>query len=309
MAAYLELFNKRKLADRVKAAKELLQRCHLCPRNCGIDRSIGEKGTCRTGHLAIISSYGPHFGEEPPLVGKTGSGTIFFTNCNLQCLFCQNYSISQLGNGFEISKEDLARIMLSLQNSGCTNINLVSPTHVVPQILEGLEIAIELGLNLPLVYNSSGYDRIEVLKILDGIIDIYMPDMKYSNDEIARDLSGIEDYSSINRSAVKEMHRQVGNLQLDCEHIATQGLLIRHLVLPHRLAGTRRTVEFISRDISPDSYVNIMDQYRPCYKAFQWQQLSSPLSSREFSEAIELASESGLTIFEKNRQSIGKPIG
>jgi len=303
MAAYLELFRKGKLADRIKAAKDLLQRCHLCPRNCGINRLNGEKGACRTGNFAVLSNYGPHFGEESPLVVKSGSGTIFFANCNLRCIYCQNYSISQLDNGFEINDKELARIMLSLQEMGCANINLVSPTHVVPQILEALEIAIDLGLDLPLVYNSGGYDRVEVLKILDGIIDIYMPDMKYSNDKVAQDLSGIENYTSINRSAVKEMHRQVGDLQLDCGNIATQGLLIRHLVLPHRLAGTKETVEFISREISPDSYINIMDQYRPYYKAFQWQQLSSPLSSQDYFEAVALARKAGLHRLDKDWQS------
>jgi len=308
MAAYLEPYNRSELADRIKAAKDLLHNCHVCPRHCGINRLVGETGKCRTGKNAIISSYGPHFGEESPLVGQHGSGTIFFTNCNLQCLFCQNYSISQLGNGSEVSKEELAGIMLSLQKMGCHNINLVSPTHVVPQILEALELAINLGLHLPLVYNSGGYDRTEVLSILDGIIDIYMPDMKYSDDATAKDLSGIEDYTSYNKSAVKEMHRQVGDLQLDRANIATRGLLIRHLVLPHELAGTKETVEYISRGISPHSYVNIMDQYRPCYQAHKRKQLSRTISHQEFSEAIELANESGLYRLDKRGQYIIKTV-
>ncbi len=308
MAAYLELFNKGKLADRIEAAQDLLYKCHVCPRNCGINRLAGETGVCRTSKNAIVSSYGPHFGEESPLVGENGSGTIFFTNCNLHCLYCQNYSISQLGGGTEISKEELAKIMLSLQNMGCHNINLVSPTHVVPQILEALGVAINLGLKVPLVYNSGGYDRQEVLNILDGVVDIYMPDMKYSDDNIAQDLSGIDNYPLINRLAVKEMHHQVGDLQFDRRNIATKGLLIRHLVLPQHLSGTKEIVDFISNEISKNSYVNIMDQYRPCYKAYQWTKLSRPISRQEFLEAIEFANKSGLIRLDKNRQDGAKIV-
>ena len=294
MAAYLDLYHSGKLAEQVTAARALLQNCRVCPHRCGVNRLAGETGKCETAHSAIVSSYGPHFGEEAPLIGRQGSGTIFFTNCNLKCLFCQNYSISQLSNGTEISKEGLAKMMLSLQAKGCHNINLVSPTHVVPQILEALEIAIDLGLRLPLVYNSGGYDSVETLNILDQIVDIYMPDMKYSAKKIATQLSGIENYPLVNQAAVKEMHRQVGDLQTDEDGIAIRGLLIRHLVLPHRLAGTKNTVHFIAEEISRNSYVNIMAQYHPCYKAFQIPQLASPISQREFAEAIELAYKTGL---------------
>ena len=306
MAAYLELYHRGELENRVEAAKSLLESCSVCPRHCSINRLNGETGVCRTAHEAIISSHGAHFGEEAPLVGRHGSGTIFFTNCNLKCLFCQNYSISQLGEGEKVSKEELAYMMLSLQNRGCHNINLVSPTHVVPQILEALEVAVELGLHLPLVYNSGGYDSIETLRILEGVIDIYMPDMKYSDKETAEELSGIENYPQVNKAAVKEMHRQVGDLQIDEDGIAERGLLIRHLVLPHGLAGTKEVVNFIADEISPNTYVNIMAQYHPCYKAFQIPSLAQRISPVEFQEAVELAHRAGLSRLDKARPIILK---
>ncbi len=290
----MELYHSGKLAERVEAAKALLQNCQVCPQHCGINRLAGEMGKCRTARLAVVSSYGPHFGEEAPLTGKHGSGTIFFTNCNLKCLFCQNYNISQLGDGCEVSKEELAKMMLALQTRGCHNINLVSPTHVVPQILEALKIAINLGLRLPLVYNSGGYDSVKTLEILDGIVDIYMPDMKYSDEKTAEELSGIKNYPRANRAALREMHRQVGDLQTDENGIAIQGLLIRHLVLPHGLAGTKETMRFIAEEISQNSYVNVMAQYHPCYKAFQIPQLARPPLKQELLEAAELAREAGL---------------
>jgi len=290
----LELYHSGKLAERVEAAKALLNNCQVCPQHCGVNRLAGEIGKCHTGRLAAVSSYGPHFGEEAPLVGKHGSGTIFFTNCNLKCLFCQNYDISQLGDGDEVSKEELAKMMLALQNRGCHNINFVSPTHVVPQILEALEIAINLGLMLPLIYNSGGYDSIETMEILDGIVDIYMPDMKYSDEKTAEELSGVKKYPYINRAAIREMHRQVGDLQTDEDGIAIRGLLIRHLVLPHSLAGTKETMKFIAEEISQNSYVNLMSQYHPCYKAFQVPQLARPSLKQEMIEAIKFARQAGL---------------
>ena len=308
MAAYLELYRSGKLADRVGAAQALLKNCQVCPRHCGINRLAGETGKCHTGKLALVSSYGPHFGEESPLVGRHGSGTIFFTNCNLECRFCQNYSISQLGDGTEVTNEELAGMMLSLQSRGCHNINLVSPTHVVPQILQGLEIAINRGLRLPLVYNSGGYDSTETLEILDGIIDIYMPDTKYSDEKIAEELSGIKNYPSTNQTALREMHRQVGDLQIDEDGIAIRGLLIRHLVLPHGLAGTKDIMKFIAQDISPNSYVNVMAQYRPYHKAFQTPQLARPLSKQEFLEAIELAERAGLNRLDRFEPVIARAI-
>ena len=308
MAAYLELYRSGKLAERVEAARALLKNCRLCPRHCGINRLADEMGKCHTGKLAVVSSYGPHFGEETPLVGKHGSGTIFFTNCNLKCLFCQNYSISQLGDGTEVTDEELAGMMLALQSRGCHNINLVSPTHVVPQILQGLEIAINLGLRLPLVYNSGGYDSVETLEILDSIIDIYMPDTKYSDEKIAEELSGINNYPAINQAALREMHRQIGDLQIDEDGIAIRGLLIRHLVLPHGLDGTKEIMKFIAEDISLNSYVNVMAQYHPCHKAFQIPRLARPLSKQEFLEAIELAERAGLNRLDRFDPVIARAI-
>jgi putative pyruvate formate lyase activating enzyme len=247
----------------------------------------------------MVSSYGPHFGEESPLVGRCGSGTIFFTNCNRRCLFCQNYSISQLGKGHEVSKEELAYIMLSLQAKGCHNINLVSPTHVVPQILEALELAAESGLAVPLVYNSGGYDSVDTLKILDGIIDIYMPDMKYDDENTARELSGIRNYPEINKAVVKEMHRQTGDLEMSEQGVAQRGLLVRHLVLPHGLAGTKGIVHFLREEICRNTYVNTMSQYHPCHEALQIPSLGRPISAAEFREALSLAREAGLSRLDK----------
>lgn len=301
MTAYLSLYHSGELAERVEAARSLLQDCHVCPRHCEVDRLNGELGECRTSAEIIISSYGPHFGEEAPLVGRNGSGTIFFTNCNLRCVFCQNYSISQLGEGEKVSKEELAYMMLSLQSKGCHNINLVSPTHVVPQILEALEIAVKSGLRLPLVYNSGGYDSVETLRLLDGVVDIYMPDMKYSDEKTAEKLSGVKNYPAINRAAVKEMHRQVGDLQIDEDGIAQRGLLVRHLVLPHGLAGTKEVMDFLANEVSSDTYVNIMAQYHPCYEAFQFPSLSRRTSAVEFQEAVALARQAGLNRLDQPR--------
>jgi putative pyruvate formate lyase activating enzyme len=248
----------------------------------------------------VVSSYGPHFGEEAPLVGRHGSGTIFFTYCNLRCVFCQNYTISQSGEGSPVTTEQLAQMMLSLQGRGCHNINLVSPTHVVPYILEALEVAVSKGLCLPLVYNSGGYDSLETLELLDGIVDIYMPDIKYSDEKIAEQLSGIKNYPSVNRAAIKEMHRQVGDLQIDEEGVAYRGLLVRHLVLPNRLAGTQGVLRFLARDVSTNTYLNIMAQYHPCYKAFDSPQLARPVSRQEFTEAIDLAQRQGLYRLDKH---------
>ncbi len=291
---YLQLYNTNKLSERVQEALDLLRNCRACPHHCGVNRLDGATGKCHTGRWAIVSSYGPHFGEEAPLVGLHGSGTIFFANCNLKCIFCQNYTISQLGEGSAVTKERLAKIMLSLQQRGCHNINLVSPTHIVPQILEAIEIAVSSGLAIPLVYNSGGYDSVETLKLLEGIVDIYMPDMKYSDDRTAEKLSGVKNYTSINRAAIKEMHRQVGDLQINEQGIVVHGLLIRHLVLPHGLAGTESAVKFIADEVSRNTYVNIMSQYHPCYKAFEVPELSRRLSGEEFIEAIKQAQKAGL---------------
>ena len=291
---YRQLYEEGKLHQRVEQALSILEDCCLCPRRCQVNRVKGELGKCSTGRHTIVSSFGPHFGEESPLVGSGGSGTIFFTYCNLRCCFCQNYSISQLGEGREVETGELAGMMLSLERSGCHNINFVSPTHVVPQILESLEIAAKAGLSVPLVYNSGGYDSVQTLKLLDGIFDIYMPDMKYSDKQNAQRFSGIEDYPELNRAAVKEMHRQVGDLRIDEHGVATGGLLVRHLVLPHGLAGTAEVCRFLSREISADTYLNVMAQYRPCFKANEIPELACSLSREEFIEAVKIAHNYGL---------------
>ncbi len=277
----------------------MLKECCVCPRHCDINRLAGESGKCHITNQVVVSSYGSHFGEEAPLVGRHGSGTIFFTYCNLRCIFCQNYTISQLGEGNRVSKEELAGMMLSLQAKGCHNINLVSPTHVVPHILDALELAVSKGLHLPLVYNSGGYDSVETLELLDGIVDIYMPDMKYSDEKTAEWLSGIKDYPKVNKAAINEMHRQVGDLQMDERGVAQRGLLVRHLVLPNRLAGTQEVVRFLAQEVSPNTYLNIMAQYHPCYKAFDIPQLSRPINRQEFHEAIDLAHQQGLDRLDK----------
>ncbi|MFC2072810.1 radical SAM protein [Chloroflexota bacterium] len=229
---------------------------------------------------------------------------MFFTYCNLRCVFCQNYTISQLGEGSRTDREELARIMLSLQAGGCHNINLVSPIHVVPFILDALELAASMGLHLPLVYNSGGYDSVETLELLDGIVDIYMPDMKYSDEKTAEQLSGIKDYPSINKAAIREMHRQVGDLQMDERGIAQRGLLVRHLVLPNRLAGTKEVVRFLAQEISTDTYLNIMAQYHPCHQVFDTPLLSRPLLRKEFHEAIDMAHQQGLKRLDGHESSL-----
>lgn len=294
MAAYQELYGTGELEERVEHARAILRSCELCPRCCRVDRLLGQTGMCRTAAEAVVSSYGPHFGEEAPLVGSRGSGTIFFTHCNLRCMFCQNYTISQLGDGRVASKGEIARMMLSLQQRGCHNINLVTPTHVVPQILEALLVAAGLGLSLPLVYNCGGYESLETLKLLDGIVDIYMPDMKYSDERNARRFSGVKGYPSANRAAVKEMHRQVGDLKIDERGVAKRGLLVRHLVLPNGIAGTEGVVRFLAQEVSTNTYLNVMAQYYPSHRAHKIPALSRPLLRQEFADAVSLAREHGL---------------
>ena len=283
-----------KLRERAVRAKELLTKCALCPRQCDVDRTAGELGFCGTGDLAVVASYAPHFGEEPPLVGRSGSGTIFLCGCNLGCIFCQNYDISHLKRGSEVSPEELAAMMLALQKRGCHNINFVTPTHVVPQILDALVVARANGLNVPLVYNCGGYESLETLKFLDGVIDIYMPDVKYSDDAVSEALSRAPDYWEICRAALREMHRQVGDLRTDGEGVATSGLLVRHLVLPEGLAGSCEVMRFLAEEISADTYVNVMEQYRPCYRADEDGRLTRRISVKEFAQALDEARKHGL---------------
>jgi putative pyruvate formate lyase activating enzyme len=293
--AYLDLHRRHELTDRARRAVEHLAACDLCARYCRVDRRVGARGAvCRLGRRAIVASYGPHHGEEPPLRGRHGSGTIFFASCNLRCVFCQNWQISQSTVGATVDPGDLAAIMLDLQRMGCHNINLVSPSHVVAQILEALPLAVEAGLRLPLVYNTGGYDSLEALALLDGVVDIYMPDLKYGDDAIARRHSKVRGYVAANRAAVREMHRQVGDLVLDADGVAIRGLLVRHLVLPGGLAGTASVLEFLAREISPDTYLNLMAQYRPCYRAAEYPPLDRRPTAAEFGEALALARAFGL---------------
>ncbi|HID64534.1 MAG TPA: radical SAM protein [Anaerolineae bacterium] len=300
--AYLKLLRSGELKKRVEAAYARLEACDICPRECGANRLEGDKkAVCRTGKRAVVSSFNPHFGEEAPLVGRGGSGTIFFSWCNLKCQFCQNYEISQLGHGREVDPEDLAEMMLRLQAMGCHNINFVSPTHVVPQILAGLLVAAEAGLRLPLVYNTGGYDSLKTLALLDGVFDIYMPDMKYANEQTALKYSKIKNYPAVNQAAVKEMHRQVGDLVMDERGVALRGLLVRHLVLPNGLAGTAEIVRFLADEISRNTYLNVMDQYRPCYKAHELPDVNRRLTAQEYEEAVQLAREAGLHRLDERR--------
>lgn len=292
--AYLELQEKGTLQEKVKESLTRLEACDICPHECGVNRREGEKGFCRTGKDMIVASYSPHFGEERPLVGSRGSGTIFFSYCNLRCVYCQNYDISSGLYGKKATEDDVADMMLELQEMGCHNINFVTPTHVVPQILQSLEIAAREGLRLPLVYNCGGYESLKTLKLLEGIIDIYMPDFKYTDEKKAKKYSGIDNYPEIAKKALKEMHRQVGDLVIDERGIALRGLIIRHLVLPQDLAGTEEAMRFIGEEISPDSFVNVMAQYHPAYKAHDYPELSRRLYMKEYEDALEIAQKYGV---------------
>lgn len=293
--AYLNLLQTGELQERVTLAYQRLERCELCGVKCRINRRAGKIGACRIGERARVSSYGPHMGEEDPLRGQHGSGTIFFGGCNLRCQYCQNFEISQAAAGEEVEPEMLAQVMLKLQALGCHNINLVSPSHVIPMILAAVLVAGSAGLRLPLVYNTGGYDSLDSLRLLDGVIDIYMPDMKYSNPIVARRYSKVINYPKINQAAVQEMHRQVGDLQINEQGIAQRGLLVRHLVLPNHLAGTKEVVEFLGQQISPHTYLNLMDQYRPVFQAHLHPSLNRAVTKQEFQEAVGLAEAAGLS--------------
>ncbi len=294
LPVYLTEITLEELKERRDKLYELLESCRICPNECGVNRRISDNGNCRSGLLPIVSSYFAHFGEEPPLVGRFGSGTIFFTNCNLDCKFCQNYDISHYGIGKEVSVDVLADMMIYLQNRGCHNINFVTPTHFAPQIVDALIIAREKGLEIPLVYNCGGYESVETLRLLDKIIDIYMPDIKYSSNEMAMKYSGVSNYWDIVRKAIKEMYLQVGDLKISPSGIAKRGLLIRHLVLPNDIAGSKKVLDFIAKEISTESYVNIMDQYRPAYLAHQFRELNRSITEKEFYEVISYAKDLGL---------------
>ncbi len=300
--AYVATRDRGFLKNKIDQAYDILKACTLCPRSCGVDRLSGEKGICQTGEQAIVSSYNPHFGEESPLVGQHGSGTIFFTRCNLLCLFCQNFDISHEGEGLAFSSEQLAHAMLYLQEQGCHNINFVTPSHVVPQILAALDLAVEGGLRVPLVYNTSAYDKAETLAILDGVFDLYMPDFKFWDPKVAELLCDAPDYPEVAQRAFKEMHRQVGDLVVDEKGIAQRGLLVRHLVLPEGLAGTPEVMHFLATVISPNTYVNVMAQYRPCGRAIEVPALCRSISDQEYQDAIAMARKEGITRLDERKR-------
>jgi putative pyruvate formate lyase activating enzyme len=299
--AYVALLETGELAARARRAIESLADCALCGRKCHADRldPAQAKSFCRTGRTAVTSSFFPHHGEESCLRGTGGSGTIFFTHCNLRCVFCQNYDISWQGEGFAATAEELAAMMLGLQDLGCHNVNFVTPSHVVPQILDALSRAAADGLRLPIVYNTGGYDRVETLRILEGVVDIYMPDFKFWDPDVARELANAEDYPEIARQAIKEMHRQVGDLQMDRRGIARRGLLVRHLVMPNGAAGTREVMRFLAREVSPDTYVNIMAQYHPEGQALRHPSIARSVTRGEWAEAVAIARQEGLRRFDR----------
>lgn len=271
--------------ERIERALSLLESCEVCPHRCGVNRLKGELGFCKTGKNAIVDSYFPHRGEEKPIRGYRGSGTVFFSYCNMRCVYCQNYQISQLGEGREVSPEELAEIFLELQAVGCHNLNLVTPSHVVPQILSALYLAVKKGFRLPIVYNTSSFDSLESLRLLEGIVDIYLADLKYADREIARRYSKVKNYPEVAMAAIREMHRQVGDLILDEKGIAVRGLLVRHLVLPNGLAGTEKVAEFLA-SLSKNMAVNVMDQYYPSYMAWKYPELNRRITQREYNQAL-----------------------
>jgi putative pyruvate formate lyase activating enzyme len=298
MPGYLRLYRSGELGGRIERLTAILAECTLCPRGCKVNRLAGETGYCRTGSRAVVASYDAHFGEESCLVGAGGSGTIFFSHCSLGCVFCQNYGISHEGQGMEVDSGQLAAMMVSLQKQGCHNINLVTPSHVVPQIVAALPAAMEKGLDLPLVYNSSGYDAAETLRLLDGIVDIYMPDFKFWSSASAKRFANAPDYPDRARTAVTEMHRQVGDLQWDSDGLAFRGLLVRHLVMPGGLDETGEIMRFLAA-LSPSTYVNVMEQYRPLFRAGNFPPIDRPLRPEEYEEALRRSRQAGLTRLEQ----------
>jgi len=287
--------NSDSFSKSVQKLWDCMNPCTLCPRNCKVNRGKGQIGFCGIGDMPVVSSVGPHFGEESVLVGGGGSGTIFFAGCNLGCIFCQNFDISHHRHGSQVTIEELAKAMLGLQDYGCCNVNFVTPTHVVPAIAAAVELARRNGLTLPTVYNTGGYDSLETLKLLDGSVDIYMPDMKYSDSDVAKELSNAPDYPQINLAAVKEMHRQVGDLKTK-NSVATRGLLIRHLVLPNQLAGSFEIIDFLADQISQKTTINVMDQYRPCYEASSHTKINRRPTLDEIQSVRQYAIEKGLNV-------------
>ena len=294
--AYEKLEKQGQLAKRIEEAYAIFEDCRLCPRECGVNRTKGERGFCGATIKPVVFSAHPHFGEEMPLVGHGGSGTIFFSNCNLRCVFCQNWPISHEGKGSQVEDEAVAEMMLKLQKVGCHNINLVTPTHVMPNILNATRIALKEGLRIPLVYNTSGYERMEILRILNRIVDIYMPDMKYMDSKQAAKYSaGASDYPEVTKKAIIEMNRQVRELVTDEQGIALRGLIIRHLVMPNKVAGTEKFARWVAENLPKSTYVNIMAQYHVDYKAYDYPQIARAITVEEFLEAMNWAEKAGLT--------------
>lgn len=293
--SYISLYESGELEERVEKLREFLKSCVLCPRRCGVDRTMGEKGYCGAGEQLTVSSVFAHFGEEQPLVGVYGSGTIFLTHCNLKCIFCQNYDISHEGRGGVVSPKELALQMIALQAKGTHNINFVTPTHYVPQIVEALPIAVEMGLEIPLVFNCGGYESIEVIRLLEEIFDIYMPDYKFADPNSAKRYLDAPDYPDVVKDVLKEMHHQVGVLKVDFRGIAARGLLIRHLVMPGGENESKKVFEFIAGELSEETYVNVMEQYRPEYRACEFAEIARPITGNEYIEAISHAREAGLS--------------
>jgi putative pyruvate formate lyase activating enzyme len=294
--AYQTLETEGKFAERIDQAYALLEKCEICPRRCGVNRRKGERGFCRAPERAVVHSYSPHFGEETPLVGRGGSGTIFFSNCNLRCVFCQNWPIAHEGRGRQVSDSEIADMMLRLQRRGCHNINVVTPTHVMPNILAAIRIAYKKGLRLPVCYNTGGYENPDIIKLLDGIVDIYLPDLKFMDGEEADRyiVRGAKDYPEKAQASIAEMYRQVGNMQTDGRGRALRGVMIRHLVMPNRVSGTKEFVNWVATSLSKQTYVNIMSQYRVEHQAFNYEKIARAITPAEFVEAIEWAKEAGL---------------
>ncbi len=306
--AYAKLESEGKLSERVEQAYSKFEKCRLCPRRCEVNRKAGEKGFCNATDKVKVFSHQPHFGEELPLVGRSGSGTIFFSNCNLRCVFCQNWPIAHVGRGQEITDEALADMMLNLQRRGCHNINVVTPTHVMPNIISAVRIAFEKGLRLPICYNTGGYEMKENIELLDGIVDIYLPDLKFMDgEESARYVTGgAKDYPEMAQQAIIEMHRQVGELVKNDRDIALRGLMVRHLVMPNHVAGTREFVKWVAENLTKDTYVNIMAQYRVEHQAFEHERIARSITSKEFLEAIEWAQETGLRNLDERSLSMAQ---
>lgn len=292
--AYLTAYHNGSLEKLTKLAFKMLESCSICPRRCKVNRLKNELGFCKTGVNPRVYSFQPHHGEEPPISGTNGSGAIFFSGCNMRCVYCQNYVFSQAQEGKELDSEELANVMVQLQNTGCHNINLVTPTHIMPQILKALFLAIPKGLKIPLVYNTGGYELASIIKLLSGIIDIYLMDMRYGDDDMAITYSYAPNYTKYNQESVKEMHRQVGIAEIDNQGIIKKGLIIRHLVLPDRVSGTDRIMKFIAKNISPETYISLMSQYTPLYKAGQFKEISRRISQQEYDEAEAIMQKYGL---------------